>query len=106
MKELTQSPFFGITLTVVTYWLGMKIQKKVNFVLCNGLIIAVLVLVGVLVVLDIPYEDYYQGGTVINMFMGPATACMAVTIYAKIDLPLPPPCPRVTAASYPSLWRR
>ena len=86
MKELTQSPFFGITLTVVTYWLGMKIQKKVNFVLCNGLIIAVLVLVGVLVVLDIPYEDYYQGGTVINMFMGPATACMAVTIYAKIDL--------------------
>ena len=86
MKELTQSPFFGITLTVVTYWLGMKIQKKVNFVLCNGLIIAVLLLVGVLVVLDIPYEDYYQGGSVINMFMGPATACMAVTVYAKIDL--------------------
>lgn len=86
MKELTQSPFFGITLTVVTYWLGMKIQKKVNFVLCNGLIIAVLLLVGVLVALDIPYEDYYQGGSVINMFMGPATACMAVTVYAKIDL--------------------
>ena len=86
MKELTQSPFFGITLTVVTYWLGMKIQKKVNFVLCNGLIIAVLLLVGVLVMLDIPYEDYYQGGSVINMFMGPATACMAVTVYAKIDL--------------------
>ena len=85
MKELTQSPFFGITLTVVTYWLGMKIQKKVNFVLCNGLIIAVLLLVGVLVALDIPYEDYYQGGSVINMFMGPATACMAVTVYAKID---------------------
>ena len=86
MKELTQSPFFGITLTVVTYWLGMKIQKKVNFVLCNGLIIAVLLLVGVLVALDIPYENYYQGGSVINMFMGPATACMAVTVYAKIDL--------------------
>ena len=86
MKELTQSPFFGITLTVVTYWLGMKIQKKVNFVLYNGLIIAVLLLVGVLVMLDIPYEDYYQGGSVINMFMGPATACMAVTVYAKIDL--------------------
>ena len=86
MKELTQSPFFGITLTVVTYWLGMKIQKKVNVVLCNGLIIAVLLLVGVLVALDIPYEDYYQGGSVINMFMGPATACMAVTVYAKIDL--------------------
>ena len=44
------------------------------------------VVLGVLVMLDIPYEDYYQGGSVINMFMGPATACMAVTVYAKIDL--------------------
>ena len=29
MRELLQSPFFGITLTVAAYVLGMKIQKKI-----------------------------------------------------------------------------
>lgn len=86
MSELTGSPFFGITLTVVAYWIGVKTQKKTGLVICNSMIITVALLIAVLTVFHIPYEDYYQGGSLINMFLGPATACMAVTIYAKIDL--------------------
>lgn len=86
MSELTGSPFFGITLTVVAYWIGVKTQKKTGLVICNSMIITVALLIAVLTVFHIPYEDYYQGGSLINMFLGPATACMAVTVYAKIDL--------------------
>ena len=50
------------------------------------MIVTVALLIAVLLVFHIPYEDYYQGGSLINMFLGPATACMAVTVYAKIDL--------------------
>ena len=86
MNELTSSPFFGIALTVVAYWIGVKIQKKTGLVICNSMIITVALLIVVLLVFHIPYENYYQGGSLINMFLGPATACMAVTVYAKMDL--------------------
>ncbi len=86
MSALTESPFFGVALTVAAYWLGTKIQKKTGLVICNSIIIAVALLIAVLSVFHIPYEAYYQGGSIINMLLGPATACMAVTIYAKLDL--------------------
>lgn len=86
MSELASSPFFGITLTIVAYWLGVRAQKKTGLVVCNSMLITVALIIAVLTVFHIPYEDYYQGGSLINLFLGPATACMAVTVYAKMDL--------------------
>ena len=86
MSELYASPSFGIALTVLVYWVGVKVQKKTGLVICNNMIIAVGLLIAILAVFHIPYEDYNQGGSIINMFLGPATACLAVSIYSKIDL--------------------
>ena len=86
MSELWSSQAFGITLTVLAYWIGVKIQKKSGLVICNNMIIAVALVIIVLKVFHIPYEDYYVGGSLINMFLGPATACLAVSIYSKLDL--------------------
>jgi putative effector of murein hydrolase len=36
--------------------------------------------------LDIPYDSYNAGGSMINMMLGPATACMAMSIYRKWEL--------------------
>ncbi len=86
MSTLVESPFFGIALTVIAYWIGVKAQKKTGLVICNNMIVSVALLVAVLLIFNIPYESYYQGGSLINMFLGPATACMAVNIYAKKEL--------------------
>ena len=86
MQELTSSPLFGISLTLVAYWIGTAIQKKTNLVICNGMLIAVVLVIAVLVGFQIPYENYYAGGSIINLFLGPATACLAVSIYTKFDL--------------------
>lgn len=86
MRALLETPYFGIVLTILAYWTGVKLQKKTGLVLCNYMLVAVALLVAVLTVFHIPYEAYYQGGSIINMFLGPATACMAVTIYSKWDL--------------------
>ena len=86
MSELASSPFFGITLTIVAYWVGVRAQKKTGLVVCNSMLITVALIIAVLTVFHIPYEDYYQGGSLITLFLGPATACMAVTVYAKMDL--------------------
>ena len=86
MKELIASPFFGIMLTVVAYWAGVKIQKKTGLVICNSLLITTLMLIAVLTVFKIPYDSYNVGGSMVNMMLGPATTCMAVSIYRKWEV--------------------
>lgn len=86
MLELCESPFFGIALSIAAFWIGEKIQKKTGFVICNPLIIAIVIIIGVLLIFKIPYESYNRGGAIINMFLAPATACLAVSIYSKIDM--------------------
>lgn len=85
MSALVESPYFGVFLTIIAYWVGVKIQKKSGLVICNNLIIAALLVIAVLTVFDIPYDAYYNGGNIVNMMLGPATACMAVNIYTKLD---------------------
>ncbi|MEQ2445099.1 LrgB family protein [Pseudoflavonifractor sp. CLA-AP-H29] len=86
MAELFASPFFGISLSVIAFWIGVSIQKKTGLVLCNPLLIAIVLVSAVLLVCRIPYESYNVGGTIINMFLAPATACLAVSIYTQINL--------------------
>ena len=86
MSEAFASPFFGVAVSVAAYALGVAIQRKTRLVVCNPLVIATLLIIALLVVFDIPYEDYNQGGAIINLFLGPATVCLAVTIYSQIDL--------------------
>ena len=110
MQEVLQSPFFGVTLTVAAYWAGSKIQKKTGLVICNGMILAVLMIIAVLAVFHIPYESYNAGGSLINLFLGPTTVCLAVTIYSKIDLlkknwlPILVGCAVGTVTSVLSVW--
>lgn len=86
MSELVQSPYFGVALTVLAYWLGVKVQAKTRSVLCNPMIISVAFIIVVLSVFRIPYASYYVGGSLVNLFLVPATACLAVSIYAKLEL--------------------
>lgn len=86
MVEWTNSPFFGVALSVLAFWIGVKIQKKTGLVVCNPLLIGVILVIGLLLTLGIPYEYYDQGGSLINLFLSPATACLAVAIYSKVQL--------------------
>lgn len=110
MTELWESPFFGVTLTILAYRLGCGIQKKTGLVICNGLVLADLMIIAVLLVFRIPYEAYNVGGSLINLFLGPATVCLAVTIYSQIDLlkrhllPILAGCAAGTLAAVLSIW--
>lgn len=86
MSAWVQSPFFGITLTVFAYWIGVTIQKKTKLAICNSILIAMLVIWATLSVCNISFADYHIGGDYIHLMLGPATTCMAVSIYSKREL--------------------
>ena len=48
MKELMTSPYFGVGLSVVAFWIGEKLHSKLKTPICNPLIVAIVLIVGVL----------------------------------------------------------
>lgn len=75
------SPFFGLTLTAAAWCAGCWAQKKTGLLLCNPLLIAVALVIGVLALLRIPYAAYSVGGDFIKLMLGPVTAVLALNIY-------------------------
>ena len=80
------SPFFGITISILAFFIGLEIQKRTKIALCNPLLLAIILVIVFLKIFGISYDDYNEGGAIINMFLAPATACLAVSIYTKLQL--------------------
>lgn len=110
MKEVFSSPLFGIFLSILAFWAGEKLQKKTGLTACSPLLTAIVLIIGVLLLFDIPYESYNEGGEIINMFLAPATACLAAAIYTRINilkeywLPILAGCAAGSAASMASVY--
>lgn len=81
MEAFLNTPYFGLILCIGTYLMGVWVQKKTKWLLANPLLIAVLLSVGVILLLDIPYEWFEKGGSIIQMMLGPVTALLALGIY-------------------------
>ena len=81
MEAVFDTNYFGIVLCIATYLLGVWVQKKTRWLLANPLLIAVLLSVGVILLLDIPYELFAKGGSIVQMMLGPVTALLALGIY-------------------------
>lgn len=78
--------YFGITLTLLAYFLGVYINKKTKLTLMNPLLIAILFVIGVLLVCDIEYDVYNNGAKYISAFLTPATIALAIPLYKQIHL--------------------
>ena len=81
---LSQSIFFGIAITLVTYEIGLWIKQKTGKAIANPLLISVILIVAVLLLFHIDYETYANGAQYISIFLTPATVSLAVPTIAAI----------------------
>ena len=79
------SPFFGLSLSIFSYQLGLALYKKWNHPLAHPLLVAIVICCLFLGITKIPYENYYIGGFVIGIFLSPATAILAVSMYEQLE---------------------
>ncbi|MDC7229758.1 MAG: LrgB family protein [Sphaerochaetaceae bacterium] len=86
MLEILSSPLFGISLSVFAFQAGVFINKKLKNPLANPLVIAMLIIIAVLLIFDIPLDAYEEGSSVIYMFLTPVTAVLALSIYRQRDV--------------------
>lgn len=87
MKEiLTQSVFFGVTISLLCYQIGLLVKKKVKVSIANPLLIAVILIVAILLTFGIDFETYNNGAKYISFFLTPATVSLAIPLYRHMEL--------------------
>ena len=85
MREIIQScAYFGVFLTLAAYFAGAAIRKKTGLSLFNPLMIAIVLIIALLSLFDIPYAAYQKSSTLISSLLTPATICFAVPLYEQL----------------------
>lgn len=83
---LLSSTFFGVSISLLTYFFGMFLRKKFDYAIVNPLLISAILTIIFLLVFDVDYETYNQGAQYLSVFLTPATICLAVPLYRQLQL--------------------
>ena len=87
MAEFLQSiPLFPLVLTVGAYQIGLWCQKKTKSAICNPLLIAVVLCIGVLLLTGFEPQVYQSGTSYISWLLTPATVCLALPLYEHVKI--------------------
>lgn len=70
-------------LTIVVFFLSVKLSKKLAISLLNPFLLTLLLLVAILVIFQIPYKDYQQGTSPLSHFLGLAIVALAIPLYEQ-----------------------
>lgn len=87
MKEmLCGSMYFGVSISILGYAIGVFLKKKLKWNFLNPLLIAIIFVIAMLQILDVDYESYNASAKYLSYLLTPATVCLAVPLYQQITL--------------------
>lgn len=87
MNEFMQdSAFAGVTISLLTYFVGIHLKKRFKSGLLNPLLISIAVTIVVLLAANVDYETYNMGAKYLSWFLTPATVCLAIPLYEQFEL--------------------
>ena len=87
MQEFFEtSAFAGVTISLLSYMLGIWLKKKFKSGIFNPLLVSVIATILVLVVCHVDYESYNVGAKYLSWFLTPATVCLAIPLYEQLEL--------------------
>ena len=110
MQLIFESGLFGLTLTFGVYILTTRLNERTRCPVLHPVLMAILVIIGVLLVFDIPLQDYLDGANIITLMLTPTTALLAYSIYNQLPLlkkyfiPIVAGCLAGSAASMVSVY--
>lgn len=75
---------FACLLTVIVFFVTRKIAEMVRSPLLNPLIFSVIIIICVLLLMNIPYERYFEANAPINNLLQPAVVALAFPLYKQL----------------------
>ena len=85
MEIIKNSLYFAVLITILGYFLGDIIRKKIKLNVFNPILIAIIFVSIIISVLKIDYKVYYDGAKYISYFLTPATICLAIPLYEEFE---------------------
>lgn len=86
MELFEHSAYFGVAVSLLSYGLGTALKKKFKWAIFNPLLIAIAVTIVFLAVTRMDYSVYYESAKYLSWLLTPATVCLAVPLYEKLEL--------------------
>ena len=87
MKDvLSNSLFFGVMISVLSYETGLYLKKRFCLRFLNPLLFAIVVIVALLLVFHIDYSRYSASAKYLSYLLTPATVCLAIPLYEQLSL--------------------
>ena len=83
---LSSSLFFGVTVSLITYWIGLLVKKKFRLALFNPLLISVALTIIILLIFDVDYVTYNEGAKYLSYLLTPSTICLAIPLYQQLEI--------------------
>ncbi len=84
MRQIIESEAFILALTIFTYYVGVKVNRKWDVPFTNPLLIAMFLLIPTVLVLDIDYETYAEGSRFITFLLGPSVVALGYALHKQI----------------------
>ncbi len=83
MSQVTQSPVFGLLISILAFRIGVWVKDKTQSDFANPLLVAMVLIIGFLKAFDIPYAHYQRGASGIHFVLGPLTVALGMMLYRQ-----------------------
>lgn len=85
MKDfLSNSTFFSVTISLIAYKIGNWMKMKIKWKIVNPLLISIFLVIIVLLLTKVSYEDFERESEILSYLLTPATVALAVPVYRQI----------------------
>lgn len=87
MKELfLESPYWAVLLTLLTYTIGIWVQRKSGWTLLQPILVCAVLLIAFLEVTGISFEQYNEKSEFLNFLLPMTAVVLAVPLYRNLDV--------------------
>ena len=86
MTDLLAISVLPVSLTLIAFLAGQKLQKKFRSPLLNPILISVILVLIFLALTGLPVADYKAGMGTLSWLLTPATICLAVPMYEQFQI--------------------
>lgn len=83
--EFFTNKFFLLALTFAVFAFSQFVQRKASKAILNPILLTIIVMIAFLVVNDITYATYQEGGQFIDFWLKPAVVALALPLYQQLE---------------------
>lgn len=84
---VTTTPLVWIIVTISAYKIGILVyEKSGKNAFLQPIVVAYMIMLPILLVAKIPYQQYFESVSVIHFILGPATVALALPLYKNLKL--------------------